>query len=531
VPRRILLQPSNRATGLHPRPPCSFTHCRPKVALVGPGTTPFSPTPPPPSGPRRILLQQPSHWAPPPSPPPPKPTSGIRRIRSRPRVLRAVPTTARSTAPTSPPPPTANITPDDTSLPGSVAIGGRARRRRAHAKREGLAPPPSTPFTVDECLARRARRLAVVAAKRERKRVTSLLSALVTHLRDDGEEILAEVSGRDWTPSRWLPWIFPSALADPTEAAPASALSPTTAAKLAGMDIPVWRLILERVTCVASITPLGIASLFSPSALLRIDAFVELFAHVQRRPAWLIAVIRRLRILRADHHRPSPPSGEPPAPLPDTLDDSSHPSRKLRKAFRFRAAASAAADAAMGHRRILAPDWSAFDIAPANGTLPAFPTPPPRPPGPVHPDRGSPPQHSRSQRHPSSQVCHAAAPASAPTPAPAAAPTPSPKPRTPHPPSSAQRLRAALGAKPPGPAAAPALDGAAPATPTPITTSPPTADTVPAAPPTADTVATAPTHTEGSSPDLPAPSAAVPRPARRLDYAAKLRQKSFGIYA
>jgi hypothetical protein len=468
------------------------------------GTIPVTSTPPSPPGPRRILHQQPRHWAPPPSPPPPKPTAGIRRIRSRPRVLRAAPT---------------------------AATGGRAR---AHAKKEGLAPPPPTTFTVDACLVRRARRTKVVAAKRERKRVTALLSALVTHLRDEGDEILAEVSGREWTPSRWLPWIFPSALADPTEAAPASALSPATAAKLAGMDIPVWRLILERVTCVASISPLGIASLFSPSALLRIDAFVELFAHVQRRPAWLIAVVRRLRILRSDHRPPPPLSSESPASLPDTLDDSSHSGRKLRTAFRSRAATSAAADAAMGHLRIPDPDWSAFDRASINGTLPAFPTPPPRPPGPVHPDRG-PPQPSRSQRHPNPRVCHTAAPTTAPIAAPAAAPAASPKPPNPRPTSSAQRLRAALGAKSPGSAAAPTLDGATTATPTPTGVTPATptptgATPATPTPTTANPLDAAPALPEAPPPAPPAPSS-VPRPARRLDYAAKLRLKSFGIYA
>jgi hypothetical protein len=219
--------------------------------------------------------------------------------------------------------------------------------------------------------------------------------------------------------------------------------------------------------------------------------------------------------LRADHRRPSLPPGEPLASLPDTLDDSSHPSRKLRTAFRSRAAASAAADAAMGHLRIPAPDWSAFDRASAQGTLPAFPTPPPRPPGPVHPDRGPPPKHPRSQRHPSMQVCHAAAPTTAPTAAPLAA-AKSPKSR---PPSSAQRLRAALGAKSPVPTAP---DAAAPETPTPTTTPPPVSS---------NPASATPAHPADTAPAPSPPATAVPRPARRLGYAAKLRQKSFGVYA
>ena len=38
----------------------------------------------------------------------------------------------------------------------------------------------------------------------------------------------------------------------------------------------------------------------------------------------------------------------------------------------------------MGHLRIEAPDWAAFDLASNNGTLPGFTSPPPRPLGPVH---------------------------------------------------------------------------------------------------------------------------------------------------
>ena len=81
-----------------------------------------------------------------------------------------------------------------------------------------------------------------------------------------------------------------------------------------------------------------------------------------------MAVVRRLRILRAGHPSPDPaPSGA--HTLSPHARDTSHPGRRQRMAFRARAAASYAADSAMGHFRVAAPDWDAYDLASDNGTL------------------------------------------------------------------------------------------------------------------------------------------------------------------
>ena len=508
---------------------------------------------PVPTSPHRIRHFEPHHWPPPPAYRPLPSGPPYLRIRTRLRALRVAP----MAPPHIPAPPAAGAADhaSETASLGALSTGGRARRRRSVARRDGAEPPPSTTFSIDECLARRAARVRVLKAKKERRRVTALLEALVGHLRLEGEGILAEVSGLQWAPARWLPWIFPSTLSDPTEVAPASALSPESAARLAHMDLPVWRLILERITCVASISPLGIKSLFTASALLRVDAFVELFAHVKKRPSWLVAVVRRLRILRAGHPSPDPaPNGA--HTLQPHASDTSHPGRQQRMAFRARAAASFAADAAMGQFRIAAPDWAAYDLASDTGTLPEFPTPPPRPPGPVHPDRGAPPKLSRAQRPPHRpRVQPAAAPTAPPTPdratapaapskIPAGAPAANPAVRPHRPPSKSQRLRAAMA---PAALAATKLrlaaeaaaqrDAAAAAAA--ATASADTADkrlaageldtsraaVAPGHSPAEGPAAVAAAATPGSTP-LPT----TPAAPKRLSYGARLRQRSFGVY-
>jgi hypothetical protein len=77
-------------------------------------------------------------------------------------------------------------------------------------------------------------------------------------------------------------------------------------------DVWWWREILERIVGMAEHTKTGICALFTPTQLLRIDAFAMLFAAVPRRKGWFIRLIQRLRVLRglgmsATASGPSPP--------------------------------------------------------------------------------------------------------------------------------------------------------------------------------------------------------------------------------
>jgi hypothetical protein len=127
----------------------------------------------------------------------------------------------------------------------------------------------------------------------------------------DVTSILMEVHGTGWSPTRWMPLVFPSSLSyDPGDSTAAYVID-TTATNYIRHAPPSWRDILARITCFAESNPLGLQVCFTAQHLQHLDGFLALFSALPKCPAWLHDVIRRLHLLR----RAFPP---PPASiLPD----------------------------------------------------------------------------------------------------------------------------------------------------------------------------------------------------------------------
>jgi len=157
---------------------------------------------------------------------------------------------------------------------------------------------------------RRAETASFTAIRAARKLDMLCLKRLLTRLQAETEFILREVHGDDWDPERWYRWVFPCPTADGIGGD--MRVTHLTAAAFLDADVWWWREILERIVGMAEHTKAGICALFTPTQLLRVDAFAMLFAAVPRRKGWFIRLIQRLRVLRdlgmtATASGPSPP--------------------------------------------------------------------------------------------------------------------------------------------------------------------------------------------------------------------------------
>ena len=210
---------------------------------------------------------------------------------------------------------------------GSNLTGGNAKRREQKIRREGGDVPPPPVFDDAARQVRIEDRAGVIAAKRLRRcdRIAGI--RLLDRLLAEASSVLAEVHGTGWSPARWVPFIFPSSLIYEPEALSSCYLTPGTAWSYIQHAPPAWREILERIAGLADSSPLGLRGLFTAECLAHIDAFGILFAPEPKRPPWLVAVVQRLRVLRAE--LPFSKAPVAPCPLVDTLPRS-RPSQGLR---------------------------------------------------------------------------------------------------------------------------------------------------------------------------------------------------------
>ena len=180
---------------------------------------------------------------------------------------------------------------------GARKTGGRAKfRARTSASKDDRV---HSDLSLEAMALRAQHREVALAARKARRRDLILMHALLLHLEDSSQAVMAELHSDKWHPHAWFHWIFPTNVCAVGEIGEASAVTHRTVVDFVLQDTFAWREALERIVGKAESSVGGLLGLFRQIYRARIDCFVGIFAEAPKRAGWLFVVLERLRRLRA----------------------------------------------------------------------------------------------------------------------------------------------------------------------------------------------------------------------------------------
>ena len=83
--------------------------------------------------------------------------------------------------------------------------------------------------------------------RKARRRDLILMHALLLHLEDSSQAVIAELHSDKWHPHAWFHWIFPTNVCAVGEIGEASAITHRTVVDFVLQDTFAWREALERI--------------------------------------------------------------------------------------------------------------------------------------------------------------------------------------------------------------------------------------------------------------------------------------------